>query len=43
MAEINAFPSEWRRGVYEVIARRRDIRSFNRLRKNPAKDDCGEG
>ncbi|HUY26877.1 MAG TPA: 5,6-dimethylbenzimidazole synthase [Candidatus Binataceae bacterium] len=28
MAEVNAFPSEWRRGVYEVIARRRDIRSF---------------
>lgn len=28
MAEIKAFPYEWRRGVYEVIARRRDIRSF---------------
>ncbi len=28
MADINAFSPEWRRGVYEAIARRRDIRSF---------------
>jgi 5,6-dimethylbenzimidazole synthase len=28
MAQINSFPSEWRRGIYEAIARRRDIRSF---------------
>jgi len=28
MAEINEFSPEWRRGVYEAIARRRDIRSF---------------
>lgn len=28
MEQINVFPPEWRRGVYEAIARRRDIRSF---------------
>lgn len=28
MAQVNSFPSEWRRGVYEAIARRRDVRSF---------------
>lgn len=28
MAALTGFPSEWRRGVYEAIARRRDIRSF---------------
>ena len=28
MAALNVFPDEWRRGVYEAIARRRDIRSF---------------
>jgi 5,6-dimethylbenzimidazole synthase len=28
MAALNVFPTEWRRGVYEAIARRRDIRSF---------------
>lgn len=28
MEPINVFPPEWRRGVYEAIARRRDIRSF---------------
>ncbi len=28
MTQIKAFPPEWQRGVYEAIARRRDIRSF---------------
>ncbi len=28
MADVDAFPPEWRQGVYEAIARRRDIRSF---------------
>ena len=28
MTALNVFPTEWRRGVYEAIARRRDIRSF---------------
>lgn len=28
MATLGEFPAEWRRGVYEAIARRRDIRSF---------------
>lgn len=28
MTEVNVFPPEWRRGVYEAIARRRDVRSF---------------
>lgn len=28
MADVTVFSPEWRRGVYEAIARRRDIRSF---------------
>jgi 5,6-dimethylbenzimidazole synthase len=28
MEPVNVFPPAWRRGVYEAIARRRDIRSF---------------
>jgi 5,6-dimethylbenzimidazole synthase len=28
MAQVTVFPPEWRRGVYEAITRRRDIRSF---------------
>jgi 5,6-dimethylbenzimidazole synthase len=28
MDELNVFPPDWRRGVYEVIERRRDVRSF---------------
>jgi 5,6-dimethylbenzimidazole synthase len=28
MSQINRFPLEWRRGVYEAITRRRDVRSF---------------
>ncbi len=33
---VNVFPSAWRRGVYEAIARRRDIRSF---RSDPVPPD----
>jgi 5,6-dimethylbenzimidazole synthase len=33
---VNVFPSAWRRGVYEAIARRRDIRSF---RSDPVPTD----
>jgi 5,6-dimethylbenzimidazole synthase len=29
MEELEEFPPQWRRGVYEAIARRRDIRSFH--------------
>jgi 5,6-dimethylbenzimidazole synthase len=28
MPPLNKFPPEWRRGVYEAIARRRDVRAF---------------
>jgi 5,6-dimethylbenzimidazole synthase len=33
---VNVFPSAWRRGVYEAITRRRDIRSF---RSDPVPPD----
>jgi 5,6-dimethylbenzimidazole synthase len=37
MEPVNAFPTAWQRGVYEAIARRRDIRSF---RPDPVPPDA---